>query len=159
MARMTKVQGSKNLYLLPTLTGQGTDSYRRGGMEYAAATVPGMKQYIRAQAQKALGKARVHLNQIRTIAKINGIDDGQDWVDLSLYSGRTDYTLILTDTKGGQKGALAIEYGREEYKMEDENGNFRVIPKMAGKFILHKAFGVPGTKGFLRGTGGGEIGS
>ena len=156
MARMTKVHGTRSVYLLPTLTGSGSDVFKRGGMEYAIASLPEVKKHIRGIGQDALSRAHGYLGVIRALAKMEGID-GDNWVQLDLKMGRTDGTLILTDTKGGHKGAMSIEYGRDEYITEDKNGNIRVIAGMAGKFILHRAFRLPPSGSVLNGTGGGDI--
>lgn len=163
MARYTKVHGTQGVYLLPSLTGgPGGDVYKRGGMEYAIASLPEIKQYVlRGIAQRALYKAQGILGVIRTAAFSYG-DIRDHWVKLDLVMGRIDALLVLTDEKNGQKGALSIEYGRDPYYMYPsldgsgfgKTGRYKVAA-MTGKFILHKAFGV--SPSALEGTGGGDI--
>lgn len=155
MARMTKVAGSRSLRLLPTLTGNPlTDQQKRGGMEYAIASLPGVRREIRSRGREAYGRARSQLVAIRAVAAIFG-EEINEWVNLELRNGRTDSTLVLIDRKSGHKGAMSIEYGRDPYIMTDEDGNTYEVGGMRGKFILHNAFRVP--PGTLEGTGGGEI--
>jgi hypothetical protein len=154
MAAFTKVEGTEGVYLLPTLTGAGGDTFKRGGMEYAIASLPEIKQLVlRSVAQKAYARAWGILGAIRTAAYSFG--DVTDWVDLSLKTGRIDAYLILTDTKEGEKGALSIEYGRDEYEVHRADGSSYKVGAMTGKGILHRAFGV--SVGSLQGTGGGDI--
>lgn len=155
MARMTKVAGSRGIELLPTLTGNPlTDQQKRGGMEFAIASLPPVRREIRSRAREAYGRARGQLVAIRAIAAMFG-QEVNEWVNLELRNGRTDSTLVLIDRKSGHKGAMSIEYGRDPYLMEDEDGNTHEVGGMRGKFILHNAFRVP--PGVLEGTGGGEI--
>jgi hypothetical protein len=154
MAEFTKVHGTSGVYLLPSLTGgPGGDAYKRGGMEYAIASLPPIRQMIRGHAQRAYARAWGILGTIRTAAMSFG--DVTEWVDLSMQTERIDSYIVLTDTKNGQKGALSIEYGRDEYEVEREDGSTYTVGAMTGKFILHRAFGVPPNS--LHGTGGGDI--
>lgn len=154
MAEFTKVPGTRAVYLLPSLTGgPGGDSYKRQGMEFAIASLAPVRAVVRAEGQKAYARAWGILGTIRAAAAKFG--EITNWVDLSLDTGRIDSYVILTDTKNGQKGAMSIEYGRDEYEMERADGSTYTVGAMSGKFILHKAFGVPPNS--LHGTGGGDI--
>jgi hypothetical protein len=154
MARFEKVAGTRSVELLPSLTGgPGGDAFKRGGMEYAIASLPEVKQNLRGHAQKAYARAWGILGTIRAAAMSFG--DVTNWVDLSLQTERIDSYIVLTDTKNGQKGALSIEYGRDEYEIEREDGSTYSVGAMTGKFILHRAFGVAPNS--LQGTGGGGI--
>ena len=145
-----KVTGA-NLSLLPSYTGSGYNAaYKRGGMEYFIATRPEVRQELKGIATRAIFRARGILETIRVAAFSFG-DIRDHWVQLDLDTkGDVDYKLILTDTKAGQKGALAIEFGRDEYELQTKNGKF-TIGSMTGKFILHRAFGL--SPGALAGTG------
>lgn len=153
MKPFTKVAGSDSINLAPTLTGKGSNSYKRGGMEYAIATVPGVQRELDSIIQKAYARAQGILGTIR--AAVFSFGDIRDhWVQIDTETGRVDRSLILTDTKSGQKGAMSIEFGRDEYELETEDGSY-TIGGMVGKFILHRAFGVAPNS--LHGTGGGDV--
>lgn len=155
MARYTKVSGTSGVYLLPTLTGGADgDAFKRGGMEYAIASLPPVRQLVKTTALKAYSRGQGILGVIRAAAFSFG-DIRDHWVQLDLEQGRIDAYLVLTDTKSGQKGAMSIEYGRGEYELERKDGTIAKIGAMTGKFILHKAFGVAPNS--LHGTGGGDI--
>lgn len=154
MARYTKVSGTQGVYLLPSLTGgPGGDAFKRGGMEYTIASLPEVRQLLRGHAQKAYARAWGILGTIRAAAASFG--DLTEWVDLSLQTERIDSYLVLTDTKNGAKGAMSIEFGRDEYEVEREDGSTYTVGAMTGKGILHGAWGV--AIGSLQGTGGGDI--
>lgn len=157
MAEFTRVAGTRSLELLPSLTGgPGGESFKRGGMEFTIAELPQIRQYMRGIAQRAYYRAWGILGNIRTA--MTSFGDIEEWVDLSMQTGRIDSYIVLTDTKAGQKGAMSIEFGREPYYMtrdKSEGGGTYKVGGMTGKFILHRAFGVAPNS--LHGTGGGGI--
>lgn len=150
----TRVAGVASLNLLPTLTGQGGSAYKRGGMEYIIAMEPVVQRRLNKEITKAYSRAQGVLSNIRTATFSFG-DLRKHWVEITAKGGGTDRLLILTDTKSGQQGAMSIEFGRGEYELERKDGTKATIGEMTGKFILHRAFGVPPNS--LHGTGGGDV--
>lgn len=153
MRPFTKVAGSDSINLAPSLTGQGGASFKRGGMEYAIASLDPIQARMDKEISKAYSKAQAILQLVRAAVFSFG-DIREHWVQIDTEGGRIDRTLRLTDTKNGQKGALSIEYGRGEYEVETKSGKKYTIGGMTGKFILHRAFGVAPNS--LNGTGGGD---
>ena len=156
------VSGSRSIALLPTLTGKGGKTFRRGGMEFAIASLDEVQKKLDYEIAKAFTRAQGRLENIQTAARSYGVDV-QRWISISTSRDTTDRILILTDSKSGQKGALAVELGRGSYYVsKDKNG--RTIPAkgqaykvgaMTGKFILHYGFGVK--PGSLEWSGGGRF--
>lgn len=156
MKQFTKVAGSDRINLAPTLTGSGISaSGKRGGMEYAVASLSGVQSVLDGMIFVAYIKAQKELQLIRAAAFSFG-DIRNHWVSIDQfrYKPGVDRYLMLSDTKSGFKGAMSIEFGRSPYTRKTDEGDFK-IDGMTGKFILHKAFGVPPNS--LHGTGGGDL--
>lgn len=141
-----------NVSLLPSNKGGGAEGAKSGTMEYEIATIGEVRDYLRGLAQRAYSKALGILGPIQSKALGRG---EKPWVQLELTSGKIDSYVVLTDTKKGQQGALAIEYGREDYWVDTADGDQYRVPGMTGLAILHRAWGQQ--LGSLEGTGGGDI--
>lgn len=155
MKPFTKVAGNNYLNLAQTLTGSAKSKVvKRGGMEYAIASLEPVQDRMDEEIQKAYHRAQGVLDNIRTAVFSFG-DLRNNWVNITHVGGRTDRTLILTDSKNGRQGAMSIEYGRSKYKVKTKSGDTAVVGAMTGKFILHQGFNVE--HGRLKGTGGGDV--
>lgn len=142
-----------NVSLLPSSKDGGAEGAKSGTMEHEIAKIEELKDYLHELAQRAYSKALGILGPIQSKALGRG---EKPWVQLELKRGRIDSYVVLVDTKGGQPGALSIEYGRDPYLVNrGKDDNLVRVGGMEGLAILHRAWGQQ--LGSLEGTGGGDI--
>jgi hypothetical protein len=146
----------RNLELLPS--SQMGDTFGPKGMEYAIATLPGVRDELNAIAARAYAGAQARLAQVR--AKLGELGKKMErGVVVTLQEAKkgrfVDAYLYLDDHFSSTPNAIAIEMGRSAYEYTDKNGNTYEIGGMEGVGILHAGFGM--RPGDLSGTGGGDI--
>lgn len=99
---------------------------------------------------KAEVRAEEHLARVRASIGYTG----DHHIEIETKRGDVDRYLILSD-EAGQRAAMSIEYGRQAYEVEREDGTTYRVEGMEGLGILHKA--LRARLGSLRGTGGGVL--
>ena len=117
---------------------------RRAGTQYVVAQNEGVQAWLDEFIFEAGVRAEMELKEHRA--------EGHSFIEID--KGDIDRNLILSDENGDQ-AALSIEFGREPYMVERDDGSVYEVPGMEGLFILHHAVGIP--DGMLDGTGGGTI--